>query len=180
MKKLIAVSIALLPFFVQAQEKTKGFEEFTLGSLVTASAAHTFNDTTKGVSPFATDFTIAISLNTNTKHTHHHVWYNFNHNCIETLNGVFLSKDRRLDTYVFYSQPLGKESEKYLSAGIEKFLDLGFPEAKDEMEFILFAELGTNLESKTSFTCGVVFHPQLKLWNKEARKRRHVEENAKG
>ncbi len=176
MKNLIVVlTFFLLPLCTKAQEHPKGLEEFTLGGLITTSASHNFNDTAKGSQPFTSDFTLSISLNTNTKHTHHHVWYNTTHNCMETLNGVFLSKDRRLDTYVFYSQPLDTKTERYLSAGIEKFLDIGLPDAKDEMEFILFAELGTNMKDKTFFTCGVVLHPQIKLWNKEAQRKKHTE-----
>ncbi len=167
MKKLLFLVLLAITNIAKSQEKPFS-PEITIGMMVDLMAIHNFGQPEL----FPTTYSLSPSLNTATKWSHHHVMFDVTNDAICTINGVFITKNKRTDIYSYYSYSV-KKKEIYLSIGLEKQLSLNFAEgSKEEMDFIFFVEAGTDLNGNQSATFGFVLHPQIKIWEGKHGKRK--------
>ena len=163
MKKLVLVLAFYLPLLAQAQEAKESdsttdkrlIKEFTLGIMVTSTAAHAFGDKT----PFLLSWTFAPCISLVTEHTQDNIMLDVGNNSIQTLNGYLLPKD--WDVYCFLTKSLSLK-DAYGSIGIEKALFVA-----KRVEFVFYGELGTDFRGTNSVAIGLLMHPYLSLLKDE-------------
>jgi hypothetical protein len=161
MKKLFLV-LALCAFvspaltFAEDAPRQRFIREFTGGIMVGFVGTHTFGEAL----PFSTVTTIAPCLNILTAHTHDHIMYGLNDNTLQTLNGYLLK--RNWGVYNFLSKSVVTK-DAYGSIGIEKVLLM------PNLDFVFYAEIGTNFYGVNSTSIGLVIHPQFSLRRSEGK-----------
>jgi hypothetical protein len=156
MKNYLFLLILLLPWQLIAQEKPKGLQKITFGTVFLTSGTTSFKSTPK---PFTLGYNLSPNLCFVTTSTYHNFLYGFGTNALRAINGYMLTKD--IGTYVALSKSLSTRSS-YAGLGIEKIVKA------ENILFFLFTEIGTNIDPQFPiFAIGLHINVQSPIWKRK-------------